>query len=69
MLGADQARLATGAARTKSIEGWSTIDDPSFSTFYANTYRDTHRYVLSLTRSTADAEDIVAEAYERAYRA
>jgi RNA polymerase sigma-70 factor, ECF subfamily len=35
---------------------------------YAMHYRDVYRYVLSLTRSVEDAEEITADAFERALR-
>lgn len=36
---------------------------------YADHYRDVHRYLLGLTASSADAEDVAAETFERAIRA
>ena len=36
---------------------------------YADHYRDVHRYLLGLTASPADAEEIAAETFERALRA
>jgi RNA polymerase sigma factor (sigma-70 family) len=35
---------------------------------YGRHYRDVYRYVLALTRSTSDAEEIVGEVFERAIR-
>ena len=35
---------------------------------YAAHYRDVFRYVLALTRSAADADDVTAEVFERALR-
>jgi RNA polymerase sigma factor (sigma-70 family) len=35
---------------------------------YADHYRDVHRYLVGLTASTADAEDVAAETFERAIR-
>lgn len=39
-----------------------------FERVYADHYRDVYRYVLGLTRSVADAEDITADTFERALR-
>ncbi len=39
-----------------------------FERAYAAHYRDVFRYVLGLTRSAVDAEDITADTFERAYR-
>ncbi len=36
---------------------------------YADHYRDVYRYLLGLTRSTEDAEEITADTFERALRA
>jgi RNA polymerase sigma-70 factor (ECF subfamily) len=41
----------------------------AFEPVYALHYRDVYRYVLGLTRSPADAEEIAAETFERALRA
>jgi RNA polymerase sigma-70 factor (ECF subfamily) len=35
---------------------------------YTSHYRDVYRYVLALTRSAADAEEVAAEVFERALR-
>lgn len=40
----------------------------AFERAYATHYRDVYRYVLGLTRSVADAEDITADTFERALR-
>jgi RNA polymerase sigma-70 factor (ECF subfamily) len=39
-----------------------------FERTYAAHYRDVFRYVLGLTRSAVDAEDITADTFERAFR-
>jgi RNA polymerase sigma-70 factor (ECF subfamily) len=41
----------------------------AFESVYALHYRDVYRYLLGLTRSPADAEEIAAETFERAMRA
>jgi RNA polymerase sigma factor (sigma-70 family) len=43
--------------------------DAEFASLYERHYRDVFRYVLALVRSLDEAEDITAEAFERAYRA
>lgn len=43
--------------------------DAGFASLYERHYRDVYRYVLSLVRSHDEAEDVTAEAFERAYRA
>jgi RNA polymerase sigma-70 factor (ECF subfamily) len=40
-----------------------------FEALYRGCYRDVYRYVLALTRSADDADDISAETFERAYGA
>jgi RNA polymerase sigma-70 factor (ECF subfamily) len=44
------------------------IDAVAFEHLYAEHYRDVFRYVLALTRSSDEAEDIVADTFERAFR-
>lgn len=39
-----------------------------FDRMYAAHYRDVYRYILGLTRSAVDAEDITADTFERAFR-
>jgi RNA polymerase sigma factor (sigma-70 family) len=41
----------------------------AFEPVYAVHYRDVYRYLLGLTRSPTDAEEIAAETFERALRA
>jgi len=40
-----------------------------FEVVYQQHYRDVYRYLLVLTRSHEDAEEVAAEAFERAFRA
>jgi RNA polymerase sigma-70 factor (ECF subfamily) len=40
-----------------------------FEVLYERHYRDVYRYVLGLTRSRDDADDVSAETFERAYAA
>lgn len=40
-----------------------------FERVYALHYRDVHRYLLGLTRSLDDADEIASETFERAFRA
>jgi RNA polymerase sigma-70 factor (ECF subfamily) len=42
--------------------------ESEFAGLYELHYRDVYRYVLALTRSRDEAEDVAAEAFERAYR-
>lgn len=39
-----------------------------FEAVYREHYRDVYRYVLALTRSHEDSEEVAAEAFERAFR-
>ena len=41
---------------------------PSFADLYRDTVRDVYAYVATLVHDPAAAEDVVAQAYERAYR-
>lgn len=43
--------------------------EAGFVSLYERHYRDVYRYVLALVRSHDEAEDVTAEAFERAYRA
>lgn len=40
-----------------------------FEAIYREHYRDVYRYVVALTRSHEDAEEVTADAFERAFRA
>lgn len=40
-----------------------------FEQVYALHYRDVYRYILALTRSPADADEVTSETFERALRA
>jgi RNA polymerase sigma-70 factor (ECF subfamily) len=40
-----------------------------FESVYERHYRDVYRYILALTRSPEETDDIVAETFERAFRA
>jgi RNA polymerase sigma-70 factor (ECF subfamily) len=42
--------------------------DAAFEALFRRHYRDVYRYVLALTRSAEDADDITAEAFEQAFR-
>jgi RNA polymerase sigma-70 factor, ECF subfamily len=42
--------------------------DAEFASLYERHFRDVFRYVLALTRSRDDADDVTAETFERAYR-
>lgn len=47
----------------------ATASDAEFATLYARHYRDVHRYVLGVTRSIDEADEVAAETFERAFRA
>ena len=53
--------ITTGATPAAAAE--------TFETVYLRHYRDVHRYLLGLTRSVDDADEIAAETFERALRA
>ena len=60
-----------GAARSGivvAIQAATRAPAIGFERVYAAHYRDVFRYVLGLTRSSVDAEDITADAFERAFR-
>jgi len=47
----------------------SVADSIDFEAAYVRHYRDVHRYLLGLTRSIDEADDLAAETFERALRA
>ena len=60
------------AARTAHVVAVQPVGHPAtkrFEVVYGEHYRNVYRYVLALTRSHEDAEDLAAEAFERAFRA
>jgi len=60
------------AARTALEVAVQPVGQPAtawFDSVYREHYRNVYRYVLALTRSHDDAEDVAAEAFERAFRA
>jgi RNA polymerase sigma factor (sigma-70 family) len=57
--------LAATAARASDVPA----RDAEFASLYQRHYRDVFRYVLALVRSHDEAEDVTAEAFERAYQA
>jgi RNA polymerase sigma-70 factor, ECF subfamily len=50
------------------VQSPTTARSLRFERAYATHYRDVYRYVLSLTRSVEDAEEITADTFERALR-
>ena len=50
------------------VQSPTTARSLGFERAYATHYRDVYRYVLSLTRSVEDAEEITADTFERALR-
>lgn len=57
------------AAFVVPLQSTSTTRAVGFERIYATHYRDVYRYVLSLTRSVEESEDICADTFERALRA
>jgi RNA polymerase sigma factor (sigma-70 family) len=51
------------------IQAATTAHARAFELVYRARYRDVYRYILGLTRSHADAEDVASETFERAYHA
>jgi RNA polymerase sigma factor (sigma-70 family) len=51
-----------------SVQPIMHADPAVVERMYADHYRDVFRYVLALTRSVEDAEDITADCFERALR-
>lgn len=61
---------ARGAAPpVVAIQEATAAGAPAFERIYALHYRDVYRYMLGLTRSSDDAEEITSETFERALRA
>jgi RNA polymerase sigma factor (sigma-70 family) len=52
-----------------AVQRARVASERAFEPVYALHYRDVYRYLLGLTRSPADAEEITAETFERALRA
>jgi RNA polymerase sigma-70 factor, ECF subfamily len=57
---------ADAAVPTQPIAATLATD---FDALYRRHYRDVYRFALGLTRSSDDAADVVAETFERAFRA
>jgi RNA polymerase sigma-70 factor (ECF subfamily) len=51
------------------VQSASAAHVGAFEVSYRRHYRDVYRYVLGLTRSEPDAEDVTSETFERAYHA
>jgi RNA polymerase sigma-70 factor, ECF subfamily len=51
------------------VEPTAAAEAADFEAAYAHHYRDVHRYLLGLTRSVDEADDLAAETFERAFRA
>ena len=56
-------------APTANAQASAPASAVEFETLYRRHYRDVYRYVLVLTSSVQEAEDISAETFERAFRA
>ena len=63
----DEPRAA-GGGLVVAVQRATYVPAAGFERAYAAHYRDVFRYVLALTRSAADAEDITADTFERALR-
>jgi len=50
---------------TRAVE----VADDAFEALYRQRYRDIYRYVLMMLRCADDAEDVTAEAFQKAYAA
>ena len=61
----DRGERLAGAATRPVL---ASVEEAEFAALYERHYRDVYRYVLSLVRSHDEAEDVAAEAFERAYR-
>lgn len=51
------------------VQATTLVRAGTFERAYRAHYRDVYRYLLGLTRSRSDAEDVASETFERAYRA
>jgi RNA polymerase sigma factor (sigma-70 family) len=56
-------------AHVVAIQSVVRADIADFEGVYEGCYRDVYRYLLGLTRSSDDADDLAAETFERAFRA
>jgi len=59
--GTAELKVAIGPVAASSVQAVERI--------YERSYHDVYRYVLALTRSTDDAEEVVADTFERALKA
>ncbi len=66
--GHDLASVTTEQVAPSARPGPISVET-SFTALYRTHYRDVYRYVLCLTRSHEDAEDVTGETFERALRA
>jgi RNA polymerase sigma-70 factor (ECF subfamily) len=64
----EDGSLTEGDTLVVSIQPVMRADPAIIERLYADRYRDVFRYVLALTRSVEDAEDITADCFERALR-
>jgi RNA polymerase sigma-70 factor (ECF subfamily) len=65
---ASDRATADGGGRVFAVQAPTPARAVGFERVYADHYRDVYRYVLALTRSAADAEDLTADTFERALR-
>lgn len=64
----DESRGASGTRAAPSIVRPAAVSGAVQRAYEAH-YRDVYRYLLALTRSASDAEELTAEVFERALRA
>jgi RNA polymerase sigma-70 factor, ECF subfamily len=60
--------VSVEASAGDRAHGFPALETAEFETVYVRHYRDVYRYVLLLTRSHDEAEDVTAETFERALR-
>lgn len=64
----EDGSLTEGDTLVVPIQPVTRADPAIIERLYADHYRDVFRYVLALTRSVEDAEDVTADCFERALR-
>jgi RNA polymerase sigma factor (sigma-70 family) len=65
---APMSRLAAADDTVATAAGAAPAVAATFEELYRRHYRDVHRYLIGLTRSEPEADDLAAETFERALR-
>jgi len=68
-MSAERPTDAGNGRRTVPVQRTTSVRVGEFERAYERHYRDVYRYLLGLTRSPEEADDIASETFERALRA